>query len=99
MLCLHLWHHLCMVSLVPQLSCFFLLFVSFLFYLSPPSSLHRCAAKPELGGRRTEKKQTENEKKKEREREGDRISIPHWITGVESKTTECAGTGQKGWIQ
>ncbi|KAL3049943.1 hypothetical protein OYC64_012078 [Pagothenia borchgrevinki] len=40
------------------------------------------------------------EKLRKRERRGEyRISIPRWITGVESETTECAGTGQRGWIQ
>lgn len=83
----------------------FFFLVSFCFccclFLSPslpsPPSLHLSGARPELGGRKTEKKKKESEKK--REREGDLISIPCWITVVESKTTECAGTGQRGWIQ
>lgn len=41
----------------------------------------------------------ENRKTAQPVRQGDQISIPRWITGVESKTTKCAGTGQRGWIQ
>lgn len=92
---LHLWQHPYSRTQPYQLHWHQISSIGFLF-ISPfailPPSL-RCQAWAWW------KKNRKKKKKKEWEKEGDRISIPHWITGVESKTTECAGTGQRGWIQ